>query len=218
VKPVTRNKTYYPLFLDVEGKLCVVIGGGQVAERKVRTLLAFGARVRVVSPKLTQGLGRLKGSGTIEHVARHYREEDSEASLLVIAATSSRAVNRQVREDAGRAGVLVNVVDDPALCDFLAPSIVKKDPLVIAISTSGVSPGAAKRLRKELETAARLEYAPYVTLVGRFRIWLAHEVPNRRVRRRILRDLGRMEIGEVLQSGWDGLMRRFSPGGGGPEA
>ena len=218
MKPVTRNKTYYPLFLDVEGKLCVVIGGGQVAERKVRTLLAFGARVRVVSPKLTQGLGRLKGNEAIEHVARHYREEDSEGSLLVIAATSSRTVNRQIREDAGRAGVLVNVVDDPDLCDFLAPSIVKKDPLVIAISTSGVSPGAAKRLRKELDTAARLEYAPYVRLVGRFRIWLAHEVPNRRVRRRILRDLGRMEIGEVLKSGWDGLIRRFSPGGGGPEA
>lgn len=218
MKPGTRNKTYYPLFLDVEGRLCVVIGGGQVAERKVRTLLAFGARVRVVSPKLTQGLGRLKGNEAIEHVARHYREGDSEGSLLVIAATSSRTVNRQVREDAGRAGVLVNVVDDPDLCDFLAPSIVKKDPLVIAISTSGVSPGAAKRLRKELETAARLEYAPYVALVGRFRIWLAHEVPDRRVRRRILRDLGRMEIGEVLKSGWDGLMRRFSPAAGGLEA
>ena len=218
MKPGTRNKTYYPLFLDVEGRLCVVIGGGQVAERKVRTLLAFGARVRVVSPKLTQGLGRLEGNEAIEHVARHYREGDSEGSLLVIAATSSRTVNRQVREDAGRAGVLVNVVDDPDLCDFLAPSIVKKDPLVIAISTSGVSPGAAKRLRKELETAARLEYMPYVTLVGRFRIWLAHEVPDRRVRRRILRDLGRMEIGEVLQSGWDGLMRRFSPRAGGLEA
>ena len=216
MKPGTRNKTYYPLFLDVEGRSCVVIGGGQVAERKVRTLLAFGARVRVVSPKLTKGLERLKGNGAIEHVARHYREGDGEGALIVIAATSTRTVNQQVRQDTVRAGVLVNVVDDPDLCDFLAPSIVRKDPLVIAISTSGVSPGAAKRLRKELETATRLEYAPYVALIGRFRLWLTHEVPDRRVRRRILRDLGRMEIGEVLQSGWDGLMRRFLPPRRGP--
>jgi precorrin-2 dehydrogenase/sirohydrochlorin ferrochelatase len=143
----TRRK-YYPVFLSLAGRKAVVVGGGRVAERKVLSLLDADADVTVVSPALTPRLLKEKTGGRIAHIARSYRTGDARGAFLVVAATESADVNTKV---AGDATSLVNVVDVPSLCSFIAPSIVKRGPLQLAISTGGVSPALAKSIRRELE-------------------------------------------------------------------
>jgi precorrin-2 dehydrogenase/sirohydrochlorin ferrochelatase len=148
--------SYYPVFLNLSGKKVVVIGGGMVAERKVRALLRAGAVITVVSPDLTKGLQKLKQSGSIAHRMRTYRSADVRCAFAVIAATNSEVTNSRI---AAEAPSLVNVVDVPRLCNFIAPSVVRRGPLVIAVSTSGASPALARSIRKELEAAFDNEFA-----------------------------------------------------------
>lgn len=168
-KQTDIEKSYYPVFVELRGKKCVVVGGGGVAERKVRTLLDHGARVVVISPKLTKGLSSLKKRGLIEHRGRTFRRGDTKGSVLVFAATNSRKVNETVAEDVGRRLGLVNVVDTPELCSFIVPSIVKRGALSIAISTSGKSPALSKAIRKHLEAEFSEESGDLVSSLGRLR-------------------------------------------------
>lgn len=143
------NKSYYPINLDVEDKKCLVVGGGKVAERKVKTLLKFGAKVTVVSPSFSSGLSHLANELTL--IKRAYRASDLNGSVLVIAATDQPATNRRIAADARKNRVLVNVIDKPELCSFIAPSVIKRGPLVVSISTSGQAPAFSKTLRLKLE-------------------------------------------------------------------
>jgi precorrin-2 dehydrogenase/sirohydrochlorin ferrochelatase len=145
------NKSYYPVNLDVFGRKCLVAGGGAVAERKVGTLLDFGARVIVVSTSFTPGLLRLGKRNKIRLVNRKFKSGDIEDAFLIIAATDDRKTNEHVSNAARKAGVLVNVVDQPKLCSFIAPSVIKRGPLVVSISTSGQAPLFAKAMRLKLE-------------------------------------------------------------------
>lgn len=160
---------YYPVFLDIEAKACVVVGGGAVAERKVAGLLAAGASVTVISPRLTKRLGILAAEGAIIHVRRGYRTGDLEGMFLAVSAASSKDTNRLVYEEASVRGVLINAVDDPPRCNFIVPSMVVRGDLVLAISTSGRSPALAKRLRKKLEKTYGPEYAVFVDILGAVR-------------------------------------------------
>ncbi len=147
---------YYPIFLDVRGRPAVVVGGGKVAERKVRKLVRAGAQVRVISPDLTPGLERLGLQKKIQVTRRCFRQGDipagsrREAPLFVIAATNDSAAQRAVREEGRAAGALVNVASDPALCDFIVPASFTRGNLHIAISTSGKDPALARFLRQRL--------------------------------------------------------------------
>jgi len=147
---------YYPIFLDVCGRRVAVIGGGRVAERKVRKLLRAGARVRVISPELTPGLERLRLQKKIQVARRRYRQGDIRAGargaapLLVFAATDDPAAQRAARQDASAAGALLNRADDPAGCDFIVPASFTRGDLHLAISTSGTNPGLARFLRQQL--------------------------------------------------------------------
>jgi precorrin-2 dehydrogenase/sirohydrochlorin ferrochelatase len=143
---------YYPVFLNLREKKCIVIGGGEVAERKVLSLLQAHAEVTVISPSLTEELESLRLQNNITHIPREYREGDLDGAFLVIAATSDEEVNRRVFDEAEKRGILVNVVDSPGLCRFIVPSVIRREPLTIAISTSGVSPAIARTLREEIET------------------------------------------------------------------
>ncbi len=143
---------YYPAFLDLSGRLCLVVGGGTVAQRKAEALLEAGALVTVVSPRLTKGLKALAEDGAISAMVRRYRRGDLRQAVLVVAATNNPTVNQSVAADASRRGILVNVVDEPALCSFIVPAVVKRGDLVLAISTGGKSPAVAKRLRRDLES------------------------------------------------------------------
>jgi len=147
---------YYPIFLDVRGRRAFVVGGGKVAERKVRKLLRAGATVRVISPELTPGLDRLRLQKKIQVRRRRYRQGDiragahRDAPFLVFAATDDPAAQRAVRKDAHAAGVLVNVADNASDCDFIVPALFTRGNLHVAISTSGTNPGLARLLRQQL--------------------------------------------------------------------
>lgn len=178
--------SYYPVFLNLKNKGCVVVGGGKVAERKVLSLLKSGAEVTVISPELTKRLKKESLSGRIKHIPRRYKKGDLKNAFLVIAATDSNEINEKVSEDAPH---LINVVDVPSLCNFIVPSMVKRGPLTIAISTSGVSPSMAKTIRKELEKLYGPEFARYLNSLKKIRIKAMAEIKDKKERERFLKKL-----------------------------
>lgn len=178
--------SYYPVFLNLKNKGCVVVGGGKVAERKVLSLLKSGAEVTVISPELTKRLKKESLSGRIKHIPRRYKKGDLKNAFLVIAATDSNEINEKVSEDAPH---LINVVDVPSLCNFIVPSVVKRGPLTIAISTSGVSPSMAKTIRKELEKLYGPEFARYLNSLKKIRIKTMAEIKDKKERERFLKKL-----------------------------
>ena len=153
----------------------MVVGGGSVAERKVETLLEFGAEVIVIAPDLTPLLSALASSNSIRHLASSYQSDLSDQSdpsdrpFLVFAATDDREVNKRVSADCQSRGILVNVVDDPELCTFFVPAIVQREDLIISISTSGKSPAMARWLRIRLEEALGPEYGQLAGILGDLR-------------------------------------------------
>ncbi|RMG02333.1 MAG: bifunctional precorrin-2 dehydrogenase/sirohydrochlorin ferrochelatase [Nitrospirae bacterium] len=191
---------YYPVFLDISGKLCVVVGGGEVGERKVSSLLEAGGRVRVVSPELTPHLDFLARSGKIEHVKKFYEGRYIEGAFLVIAATSDMEVNRRVYEDART--LPVNVVDVPELCTFIVPSTIRRGDLTVAISTSGVSPALARSIREELEELypPELEEVLKMLLVVRGAV-KSHQWVDESKRTELLKKLGSKDILDSLRKG-----------------
>lgn len=164
--------TYYPIFLNLSGKQCVVIGGGDVAERKVNSLLEHKACVTVVSRTLTQGLRHLAQHGAIKAYLREYRPGDLAGAVLAIAATDNAETNATVAREGEQSRVLINVVDNAALSDFIAPSIVRKGDITIAISTSGKSPALARKLAAELEEKLAPECAALASMLSEVRLEL----------------------------------------------
>ena len=162
-------KQYYPVCLDITGRSCLVIGGGRVAERKVRGLLASGARVTTISPRLTPGLAELHTAARIDWRARTYRPGDLADAFLVIAATDDEATQRAIQQEADRENTLLNIADVPQRCSFILPSTLRRGALTISVSTGGNSPALAKQLREELEHRFGPEYAHYLELLGRLR-------------------------------------------------
>lgn len=143
---------YYPIFLELKKRPCLVIGGGEVACRKVVALVSCGARVQVVSPTGGNGLRRLVQEGKVHWIQRPFRPADLKRVELVVAATDSQAINDQVYRLARRKGIWVNVVDQPKLCSFIVPSVVRRGKLTLAISTGGASPALSKWIRRDLES------------------------------------------------------------------
>jgi len=160
---------YYPICLEVAKFPCLVVGGGAVGLRKVRTLLAHRAKVTVVATKAAKALQSLARRGKITLHRRPYRMSDLGGMRLVFVATNDARLNRRIADEAGRLGLLSNVVDDPELCDFIVPSIVRRGRLFLAISTEGACPAYAKRLRVRLERQFDQAYAAYVELLARIR-------------------------------------------------
>ncbi len=206
VRPVA---SYYPLFFSLAGKLCVVIGGGKVAERKVQGLLKADARPRIISPKVTKGIRRLCERGLIEVVQREYREGDLEGAYLAFAATDSSEINERVRAESIRCAIPLNVADSPDQCDFIVPSVVRNGPVSIAISTSGLLPMLAKKLKTELEGALSADYGAYARRVGAFRKFLIEHVEDARKRREILKRVGDADVSEVSRMSLKKMKKRF---------
>ena len=160
---------YYPIFLDIQNRNCLVVGGGTVGTRKVMTLLGCGATVMVVSPDVTSTLQALSKNGIITLAKRPFQAFDLNDKFLVIGATDNPPLNREIHTAAERLGILYNIADCPESCNFILPSIVSRGDLVIAISTSGTSPAFAKKLRKDLEKEFGKEYAIFLKLMGAIR-------------------------------------------------
>ncbi|MEE9910261.1 MAG: bifunctional precorrin-2 dehydrogenase/sirohydrochlorin ferrochelatase [Deltaproteobacteria bacterium] len=161
---------YYPVFWDITEKKCVVVGGGDVAARKVARLLDCGAKVCVVSPRLVPELDRLKNDRRIEHIDDEYAGEHLYGATLVIGATDNEQTNAVISRDAKSKGIPVNIVDDPQKCDFILPSLVERGDLTIACGTGGASPALARHLREELEAAYGEEYATLLHILGQLRM------------------------------------------------
>ena len=151
--------TYYPVYLNLRGRRCVIVGGGAVAEGKISRLLDSGAKICVVSPDATAGIQQFEANGAVRWEQRTYRPGDLEGAFIAIAATNVREVNRRIFEEAEERGVMLNAVDDPPNCSFIAPSIVQRGPVTLAISTGGVSPALARKLRESLQHSAELAWA-----------------------------------------------------------
>ena len=192
---------YYPVFLDLAEQRCTVLGGGHFAVEKVETLLEAGAAVRVITNRPAPLLRQLAAAGRIELVARDYSPGDLGGVRLVIDTSGEVDINRAAWAEAEAAGILINVVDRPEQCRFIAPAIVRRDPLLIAISTSGESPFLASMLRARLERWLGREWAPFVALVGRVRRRLrARGVPIE-AQTRVYKRLVNSDVRSLLRAG-----------------
>jgi precorrin-2 dehydrogenase/sirohydrochlorin ferrochelatase len=160
---------YYPVALDLRDRLCLVVGGGPVAEAKVDGLLAAGARVTVVSPEITEALTARAIEGSIIHRPHRYRPDDLDGQQIVFSASDQREVTEAVSAEARRRGLWVNAADDPAFCDFLLPSVLRRGRLVVAVSTGGASPALAARVRRDLEAYFAPAYGELVELAAEVR-------------------------------------------------
>jgi siroheme synthase-like protein len=168
---------YYPIFLELGGRRCLVVGGGVVAEGKVLGLLNAGAELTLVAPSLTPVLASMVHEGRLRHESREYAGGDPEGFEVCFVATDDGAVNARVAADCRRLGIWVNAADDPANCDFILPSVVRQGEVVVAASTGGASPALARRLREDLTAFLADDYGPLAELLAEVRA----ELKRRRV-------------------------------------
>ena len=159
----------FPMFLKLSGRPCLVVGAGTIGESKIVSLLEAGGRLRVVAPEATPQVRSWAQSNEIQWHQRPFEPHDLDGIFLVVAATSSTELHKRIFEEATRRGVLCNIVDVPALCDFYYPAVVQRGALQIAISTSGESPALAQRLRKQLEEHFGAEYEEWLAQLGEAR-------------------------------------------------
>ena len=203
-----RKRVYYPAFLDITAKRCLVVGGGKVAERKVVMLLQFNAHVTVVGPVITRTLLKLDNESKIEYFQRTYTAKDLDNTALVFACTDNSAINNKIKTEAARKKIPVNVVDNPDLCDFIVPSIIRKGDLTIAISTSGELPLLSKKLRQKIEEVVTDDYLEYLHIIGEFRKHLLKTVKEARKRGLIMKDIAKMDMQEVIATGLAKIKKR----------
>lgn len=169
---------YYPINLDIQGRRCLVVGGGRVGARKVDTLCRCGAVVTVVSLEVEPAVAQLAADKSISLKRRPYRSSDVDGMFLVIGATDDETLNRQIHADAERQNLLCNIADRPEICNFILPAIVRRGDFMMAVSTAGKSPAFAKHIRKQLEAQFGPEYGTLLDLMGAIRSKLladAHE-------------------------------------------
>lgn len=192
---------YYPIHLDIQNRNCLVVGGGGVGTRKVITLLKCGAKVTVVSPVISERLQNLAESAPLRLEPRPYRTADLAGMFLVIGATDDEPLNRQISSDAEHRNTLCNIADRPEVCNFILPSIVQRDDLVITISTSGRSPALAKKLRETLESQFGEEYGDFLQLMGAIRNKLLSQAHEPETHKPLFEQLINSDLVVMIQAG-----------------
>jgi precorrin-2 dehydrogenase/sirohydrochlorin ferrochelatase len=191
----------YPIaVVNLESARCIVVGGGQVAARKVAGLQAAGARPIVISPDLAQTLRQQAETGRLEIIPREYQPGDLAGARLVIAATDDPETNEAVWQEAQAVGCLVNVVDDPARCNFHVPATIRRGALAISVSTGGSSPLLSSRIRQALEQHFDAAYEPYLALLAELRPVVRAQTPDPVRRKAIWEALLDSEILDLLRS------------------
>lgn len=201
----------YPISLNIEDKLCLVVGGGAVAERKVYSLLECGARVKVVSPALTGALKELAEAGNIDYRPGEYAVEDLEGVFLVITATDSPQANHRVAAHCFERNLLVNAVDDPPNGNFFVPAVVRRGSLQLAVSTDGKSPLLARRIREHLDTVFSPEFGPLVEFLGAMREDIIRNITDDASKKTILAGLvDRQALDLMLEGQFDLAKERIS--------
>jgi siroheme synthase-like protein len=174
---------FYPIYLNLKNKRVVVIGGGEVAERKVESLLGTGASITLISPEITRRLDSLARQNKIHLHRRAYEPGDCTDAMLVFSATDDGEVSTAVFREASKAGALVNTADQPGLCDFIMPAVVRRGDIAIAISTGGTSPGLAAQLRHKIAGFIGPEYAKLGQLLSQARVEIRRRIPDAQQRK-----------------------------------
>jgi precorrin-2 dehydrogenase/sirohydrochlorin ferrochelatase len=190
----------FPLFLKLEGRKCLVVGAGNVAQSKIRSLLDSGANVWVIAPQANSAVEEWARAGVITWEARNFEAADLDETVLVIAATSSSAVNGTVFREAQQRNILCNAVDDPEHCDFYYGAVLRRGHLQVAISTEGQSPALAQRIRRELEAQFGPEYAGWVEELGKIREQLFASDIEPENRRQLLHELASRDAFDPRES------------------
>ncbi|MDP2913684.1 MAG: bifunctional precorrin-2 dehydrogenase/sirohydrochlorin ferrochelatase [Candidatus Omnitrophota bacterium] len=184
---------YYPVNLELKNKRCLVIGAGIVAERKARRLLECGARVLVIGRAITPGLKTMADTGKVIFIRRNVGLRDLNGACLVIAATADRSINSAVSAYCRKKNILVNVVDSPGECSFILPSIIRRGDLTISISTAGISPALAKKIRQNLRKAFGAEYGAFLGIMKKIRPVVLKKIKSPQKRKKffnkILKDI-----------------------------
>ncbi|MBB6214591.1 precorrin-2 dehydrogenase/sirohydrochlorin ferrochelatase [Anaerosolibacter carboniphilus] len=194
-------KKYYPIMLDIEDKRCVVIGGGKVAQRKVESLLYCGGAVTVITPKVTEELNNLAQNGKIQIILREYTSGDLKGFDLAYVATDNQRVNNLCREEAKQEKVLLNVVDQPDMCDFIVPASVQRGDLTIAVSTNGKSPMLSRKIREDLEAVYGEEYTVFLEVMGELRQLVLTEWENIHHRREFFQKIVYSDVLDRYRNG-----------------
>ena len=178
-------ESFCPLHIDLKGRKALVIGGGSVAERKVKTLLEYGAELTVVSPELNSPLKELTEAGEASYINDIYRPAYLKDKFLVICATDDEEVNRQAADHCINRGILVNSVSEPDRCTFFFPALLKKGPLTVAVSTAGSSPALSRRIKEQLDGYFGSEYEEYLSYLGQMRPRIIARVTDKEARREV---------------------------------
>ena len=196
----------YPVNLDIQQQLCIVVGGGTVAKRKVEGLLPCGAKVVVISPELCPELQSRVEEGDVDWQQREYQRGDLQGAKLVFAATNSTATQKMVQEEADAAGVLVNVITDPKSCSFQVPAVIRQGALLITVATDGASPALAARIRKELTLQYGPEYAVLLDLMAAVRKEVVAACDNQHQHKQLFEKLLNSDIlSFVREADWERL-------------
>ncbi|HSP13225.1 MAG TPA: bifunctional precorrin-2 dehydrogenase/sirohydrochlorin ferrochelatase [Thermoanaerobaculia bacterium] len=196
-----KNFPYYPIFLDIEGRSVVIIGGGNVCARKAETMMNYGARVTVIAPEFTREIEKWAGEGCLEIRRKKYEESDLDGANIVIASTDDEAVNTQIAEDCRRRRIPVNVVDVTHLCEFIVPAIIEKGSIQIAVSTGGKSPALARTLKEDLARSIGPEYDEVNQVLGSLRAAAKKVLPTDTDRKRFFDGIIARGILDMLRAG-----------------
>ncbi len=196
-----KNYPYYPIFLDIEGRNVVIVGGGNVCARKAETMMNYGARVTVISPEFTDEIETWAGEGCLQIRRKRYEESDLDGANIVIASTDDEAVNTQIATDCRRRRIPVNVVDVTRLCEFIVPAIIEKGSIQIAVSTGGKSPALARTLKEDLARAIGPEYDEVNQLLGSLRAGAKKALPTDADRKRFFDGIIAAGILDMLRAG-----------------
>ncbi len=192
---------YYPICLELTNRNCLVVGGGEVAERKILSLIQAEACVEVLSPEVTEHIRRLAKERKISWTDRQYRPGDSKNAFLVISATDDPLTNASIAQEADRLNILLNVVDSPKQCNFIVPASVIRENLLISTSTSGKSPALAKRIRQEIQQNYGPEYGPLLDILGLCRELVLDRVPDIEIRKQLFGRLADSITAEMVRNG-----------------
>jgi len=192
---------YYPIFLDVENRDVVIIGGGNVCARKAETMLRYGANVTVVSPDFTDEIETWAREGTIRIKRKEYDESDLDGASIVIASTDDESVNGRIARDCRRRRIPVNVVDVTHLCEFIVPAIIEKGSIQLAVSTGGKSPALARTLKEDLQRLVGPEYAEVNDLLGELRPSAKKVLPTDADRKRFFDGILARGILQMIREG-----------------
>ena len=196
-----KRYPYYPIYLDIENRSVVIIGGGNVCARKAETMMKYGARVTVVSPQFTDEIEKWAGEGCLQLKRKKYAESDLEDASIVIASTDDEAVNTRVAADCRRRHIPVNVVDVTPLCEFIVPAIIERGSIQIAVSTGGRSPALARTLKEDLHRLVGPEYAEVNDALGSLREAAKAKLPTDIDRKKFFDGIIAAGVLEMLRQG-----------------